>query len=202
MRDVLASPFRIRVQVRPISSRRRRPDPGFLCPAPGTRIVHKSRPIQGSVAFLSFGLFQEFHVRELAPIDPPKRGGGKSVVELDDSHSEVIADTLPDAESLFDRVWFDTLLEHALNDLEKEYVQRGKGELFKQLQGCLAWNHKEAKLADAARELGMSPGSVRVTILRMRRRFRELIELQISETVTNPSDAAEELRNLRRILGA
>ena len=50
--------------------------------------------------------------------------------------------------------------------------------------------------------MNSSPGAVRVAILRMRQRFRELIKQKIGETVVTPAEAAEELDHLRRVLGA
>ena len=50
--------------------------------------------------------------------------------------------------------------------------------------------------ADAARELGMNEGAVRVAIHRLRRRFRELVKAEIAQTVTEAGDVAEETRYL------
>jgi RNA polymerase sigma-70 factor (ECF subfamily) len=168
----------------------------------------KADPARGRLRSFLLGAFKNFMSEEHRQAGRQKRGGGQIPIPLDHLRAKEIDNQLAandpamDAESMFDRVWFDTLLEHALRVLEQEYEQRGKGEMFRRLQEFLAWNRKEGRLAEVAVVLNMSPGAVRVTILRMRQRFRELIERQITETVGSPAEAAEELNHLRRVLGA
>jgi len=54
--------------------------------------------------------------------------------------------------------------------------------------------------ADAARELGLSEGAVKVAVHRLRRRFRELVKAEIAQTVGDPAQVAEELRYLVEVL--
>lgn len=163
---------------------------------------------RGRLRSFLLGAFKNYMSEEWRQASRQKRGGGQVLIPI---HSLPLEDlrectgsenSTLNAESLFDRVWFDLLLENALKDLEAEYAARGKGDLFRKLQDFLAWNRKEGKLAEVAATLQMSPGAVRVTILRMRQRFRELIERQISQTVRSPEEASEELAQLRRVLGA
>jgi RNA polymerase sigma-70 factor (ECF subfamily) len=168
----------------------------------------KADPERGRLRSFLLGAFKNFMSEEWRQATRQKRGGGQSFIPIHDLHGAALESQIErndpslNPESLFDRVWFDLLLEHALQDLEAEYVQRGKAELFKKLQDFLAWNRREGKLAETAAELRMSTGAVRVAILRMRQRFRELIERQVFETVQSPAEAVEELAQLRRVLGA
>jgi hypothetical protein len=50
--------------------------------------------------------------------------------------------------------------------------------------------------ADAARELSMNDTAVKVTIHRLRRRFREVIKSEIGETLNDPEHVNEELQHL------
>lgn len=181
---------------------------GFFARLLEQDLFAKADPARGRLRSFLLGAFKNFMSEEHRQAGRQKRGGGQIPVPLDQLRSSDLDQQLAandpamDAESMFDRVWFDTLLDHALGALEQEYEQRGKGEMFRRLQEFLAWNRKEGRLAEVAAELDMSPGTVRVTILRMRQRFRELIERQIAETVRDPAEAAEELSHLRRVLGA
>ncbi|MEO7298032.1 MAG: sigma factor-like helix-turn-helix DNA-binding protein, partial [Verrucomicrobiota bacterium] len=47
--------------------------------------------------------------------------------------------------------------------------------------------------ADVARQLGVNEGAIKVAIHRLRRRFRELVKTEISQTLNDPSQVAEEL---------
>jgi len=60
----------------------------------------------------------------------------------------------------------------------------------------VAFLRREGRDEDAARELDMNEGAVRVVIHRLRRRFRELVKAEIAQTVDEPADVAEEMRHL------
>ena len=49
---------------------------------------------------------------------------------------------------------------------------------------------------DAARRLGLSEGAVKVGIHRLRKRFRDAVRAEISQTLRDPSLMDEELRHL------
>ena len=50
--------------------------------------------------------------------------------------------------------------------------------------------------ADAARQLGLSEGAVKVVIHRLRKRFRDAVRTEIAQTLRDPSLVDEELRHL------
>lgn len=54
--------------------------------------------------------------------------------------------------------------------------------------------------AEAARELDLSEGAVKVAVHRMRKRFREVVKAQIAQTVDDPTQVREELRYLVDVL--
>jgi RNA polymerase sigma-70 factor (ECF subfamily) len=56
------------------------------------------------------------------------------------------------------------------------------------------------RYSQIAVELGLSEGAVKVAIHRLRRRFRELLRLEIAETVANPEQIDAELRYLSEVL--
>ena len=62
---------------------------------------------------------------------------------------------------------------------------------------CLLSGEKgEASYAQVAAELNMSEGAIKMAVLRLRRRYGELIRAEIAQTVTTPEEADEELRFL------
>jgi len=48
--------------------------------------------------------------------------------------------------------------------------------------------------------LGMTEGAVRVTAHRLRERYRELLRLEVANTVAGPNEVDEELRHLIAVL--
>jgi RNA polymerase sigma factor (sigma-70 family) len=104
------------------------------------------------------------------------------------------AETAPDA--FFDREWALTVMDRALAGLQKEFSTAEKSDQFETLKPWLMGDTPASSQAEAARRLGLSEGAVKVTIHRMRKRFREAVRAEISQTVRDPGLVDEELRHL------
>jgi len=132
-----------------------------------------------------------------------KRGGGAALESLDagatddDSGAMQVADTsLPAPEALFDREWALSLMARVLDLLEKEFTVAGKKEQFDTLKLWLMGEGPSMSQADAARQLGISEGALKVGIHRLRKRFRDALRSEISQTLRDPTTVDEELRHL------
>ena len=129
-----------------------------------------------------------------------KRGGGSLHVPFDGERAEdryrlEAADHLaPDR--LFDRAWATTLIEAAQRSLEEECVLEGKKALFEELKVFLSGDRIGRPYAELGERLGMTEGAVKVTVHRLRRRFRDLLREQVSLTVTDRESLKEELGDL------
>ena len=105
------------------------------------------------------------------------------------------ADTLtPDR--LYEKQWALALLDHVLDRLHAEFGQAGKARQFEKLKLFITKQTTETSHAGVARELGMSPGAVKVAVHRLRRRYRELLREEIAQTVANPGEVDEEIEGL------
>lgn len=133
-----------------------------------------------------------------------KRGGSIVLFSIDAGKAEDRYAAEPEdnvsPDMLYDRGWACTLLDCAMERLRREYVAGGRKLQFELLKGFLI-EAEESSYADLAGELCLSRGAARVTVHRFRRRFRELIRMELAETVT-PDQFDEELRHLREILSA
>jgi len=134
-----------------------------------------------------------------------KRGGGAEPIPLapgtDTSPGVDPADTralAPDRE--FDRQWALTLLDRTLSALAVEQVDAGKAAQFEVLKPWLTGDTECLSQADAARQLGLNEGAVKVAIHRLRRRFRDLVKAEIAQTLSDPAQVDEELGHLREAL--
>jgi RNA polymerase sigma factor (sigma-70 family) len=130
-----------------------------------------------------------------------KRGGRivhePLAVGTDTSPGLAIPDTsTPSLDTVFDREWALSILERAFDVMKRECEQSGATREFETLKPWLTGESASRPQADAARELGMNEGAVRVAIHRLRRRFRELVKAEIAQTVNEPGDVAEEMRHL------
>lgn len=104
------------------------------------------------------------------------------------------------SDEIFDQEWAFNILRRALSRLEQDAVSAGSGSQFKTLEAWLTGERPDVTQAEAARELGLSEGAVRVAIYRLRKRFRELVKLEIGHTVDPPGTVEEELRHLVEVL--
>jgi len=117
-----------------------------------------------------------------------KRGGDVAMVPIAGASDVADADT-PDR--VYDREWCLTLLEAALND-----VRSGSERLFDRLRPFIVADDDAGSHAEAAEDLGMSPGAVKVAVHRLRRRYREALRRRITDTVAAPEDVDDEIRHL------
>ena len=91
-------------------------------------------------------------------------------------------------------------MERALKDLEAEYVQAGKEDLFRALQPFIVGEAEHGDYAAAAASLELTDGNARQCVLRMRRRYGERLRQRIRETVETEEAVEEELRSLSAAL--
>ena len=129
-----------------------------------------------------------------------KRGGGVAPLSLDwqdaDTryHIEPADHLSPD--KLYDRAWAVALLERVITRLGDESAAEGKAKLFEILKPCLMVGKSAIPYPQAAAELGMAEGAVRVAVHRLRRRYRELLRGEIAQTLSDPAQVEEELQAL------
>lgn len=104
-------------------------------------------------------------------------------------------------EQLFERRWALALIDAALARLKTETAATRSGHLFAELEGYILGDKDGQTHAELAQRLGMSPGSVRVTVMRLRRRFAQLCGEEVAHTVDDPAEIEDELNHLLRVLG-
>lgn len=128
-----------------------------------------------------------------------KRGGGRKLIPLDvaalEARSGLAGPEGGSPEAQFDRAWALTLLERVREQLRGECAAAGKGERFAHL-GVFLTEETETRLADAAAALGMTVGAAKVTVHRLRQRFRELLRAEIAHTVDSAEEIDDEIRSL------
>jgi len=129
-----------------------------------------------------------------------KRGGGVTMVPLDwqDADTRYHIDP-PDnlsPDKLFDRAWAVTVLERVLSRLRGESAAEGKAELFARLKPFLMVGKGAIPYAQVAQNLKLTEGAVRVTVHRLRGRYRELLRDEVRQTISDPAQVEEEMRTL------
>lgn len=99
-------------------------------------------------------------------------------------------------EQAYDRQWAFDLVERATSALRIESMKNDRGRWFDLISGPTAGTAYE----EVAAELNTTEEAVKSFAKRARRRFRQLIEREIADTVSSPGDAADEMAYLVEIL--
>jgi RNA polymerase sigma-70 factor (ECF subfamily) len=162
------------------------------------------QPAAGKFRSYLLVCLKHFMANERRRKQAQRRGAGVQVVPLDSG----VADTWYLAEPshaitpevLFERRWAFAVLNLAMEELRREYVQRGKAELFEQFRGFLPGDAPSAPRAELAARHGLSPGAVDVAVHRFRQRFGVLLREQVARTVSSAAEVEEELRHLISVL--
>ena len=150
-------------------------------------------------AFLLMAL-KRFLANEWDHASRQKRGGGVAPLSLDWQDAEARYQINPAHElspdKLYDRAWAVVLLERVITRLRDENGTEGKAGLYEQLKPFLMLGKSEIPYGQAADSLKMSEGAVRVAVHRLRKRYRELLREEITQTLANPAQADEEMQAL------
>jgi DNA-directed RNA polymerase specialized sigma24 family protein len=129
-----------------------------------------------------------------------KRGGGATLLSLDyqgaDTRYHIDPPDNLSPDKLYDRAWALTLLERVINRLREENQAEGRAGQFEKLKSYLMAGTNDIPYAEAATTLAMSEGYLRVTVHRLRRRYRELLKQEIVQTLADPAQADEEMQSL------
>jgi DNA-directed RNA polymerase specialized sigma24 family protein len=132
-----------------------------------------------------------------------KRGGGHVPISIDLLEAEswyqpaAVETTTP--ERLFERRWALSVLERVMACLRAEYSAMGKAELFERLEVLLT-KDADARCEALALEMGVSAGALRMSLHRLRRKYRHVLREEIAETVSTPTEIDEEIRFLMSVL--
>jgi RNA polymerase sigma factor (sigma-70 family) len=133
-----------------------------------------------------------------------KRGG--AILSLDDLSPEArYAQEAANAESpdaAFERRWASTVLQQALDRLRQEHVAAGKEPLFDLLADGLTGAAPTQPYAELAVKLGTTEAAVKMAIHHLRKRYGELLRLEVAQTVVTSAEIDQELRHLLSALAA
>ncbi len=133
-----------------------------------------------------------------------KRGGNRTVLSLDVDDSESRYQLEPadnvTPESLYERHWALLLLERVVGQLQAEFAEAGKSEMFHLLKPFLTGDAERADYGPIAAQSGSAETAVRMSVSRMRKRYRELLRKEVANTVGSEAKINDELEHLRNIL--
>ncbi len=159
----------------------------------------KADPVRGRFRAYLKTCARHFAINQHEADTAEKRGGGAPTVSLDPFAGDEEWDIEPTdtltPEQAFERQFAQALLSVVLDRLAEEFGARGRRAQFDGLR-CYLEVDGGPGFATSAAALGMSEGAVKVTVHRMRERFRELLVAEVRQTLADPEDAADEVDQL------
>jgi len=172
---------------------------GFFAKAIEKNFLAAAEPQKGRFRSFLLLALKRYLANEWVRAGREKRGGGQLMVSLDEQDTELRykaepADGMP-PEKAFARQWALTLLQQVLDRLNAEFVTEGRARLFDELKVFLS-GEKGGSYAEVGLRLGITEATIKVTVHRLRRRYRELLRLEIAKTVRTSEEIEDEIREL------
>lgn len=133
-----------------------------------------------------------------------KRGGGREIISWEEHIAEGRYAREPagglSPEQVYEKRWAATLLERVLVRLRVEFDQAERLELFDQLKPHL-WGEDDAMpYAQLTGPFNMTVSALKVTVHRLRRRYREVLREEIARTVADTAEIDGEIQYLLRVM--
>jgi RNA polymerase sigma-70 factor (ECF subfamily) len=161
-------------------------------------------PEKGRFRSFLLACLKHFVADEWEKAHAAKRGETSPELRLDLDGAEeryaLEAGVEANAERLYERRWALNLLDHVLERLRQEAIAEGRDALFDELQGCLLGERPTETYAQLGARLGLSETAVKVTVHRLRQRYREVLREEIAHTVARPDEIDEEMRYLFEVV--
>jgi RNA polymerase sigma factor (sigma-70 family) len=161
-------------------------------------------PEKGRFRSFLLACLKHFVVDEWEKARTAKRGGNCPALPLDMEKAEeryqLEARVEANPDSLFERRWALDLLERVLDRLRQEAADSARRAVFDELECCLLGDRPTETYAQLGARLGLSETAVKVTVHRLRQRYRELLREEVAHTVTCPEELEAEMRYLLEVV--
>jgi len=175
----------------------------FFCRLLEKRWLDSANRDKGKLRTFLIVVLKHFMANEWRRASAQRRGGGHTPVTFDTAFAEsryAVDVSALAADETFDQQWALTLLELTIDRLREEFMALGKESDFEALKNCLMADRGSIDYATVAARLKVNEGAARVSVHRLRKRFREVYREEISQTLADGADLDGELRHLAAAL--
>src|SRR5581483_877268 len=175
----------------------------FFCRLLEKRWLDSADREKGKLRSFLIVALKRFMNNEWDKASSQRRGGGKLHAQIDTAFAEsrFATDTQTLApDETFDRQWALTLISLTTARLRAEFAAAGKPRDYDALKNCLLADRGAIDYVAVAGQLGVNEAAARVSVHRLRKRFREIYREEISQTLAEGEDLETELRHLAAAL--
>lgn len=162
--------------------------------------LQSADPDRGRFRSFLLTVLKRFLANEHEKEQALKRGGDRRKLSIDfdsgEQRIQIEPATSATPESIFERQWALTLLQRVLANLEADYSESGRRELFEKCRIYLTGSAGAPPYADTAEQLGMTEGALKVAVHRMRKQYREKLQEEVAQTVSSEAEVEDEIRAL------
>ena len=163
--------------------------------------IARANEDQGLFRSYLLGALKHFLARQREAEGRLKRGAAIEHLSTDASPDGWPPLALPDPGQLspdeaYDRQWALTVLQRAMESLQRECIHEGRGGFFEEAKPWLTGDAGHGDQKDLARSTGMNETALKVAIHRLRRRFRDRLRAEIAATLEHPEGIESELQAL------
>jgi RNA polymerase sigma factor (sigma-70 family) len=166
--------------------------------------LSRLEPQRGRFRSFLLAFLKNFLSEQRGRANAQKRGGGKSIISLDqmteEDRLELGAPNQLSPEEMYERRWAETVMERARLRLEAEYAAAGQSALFDLLKDFHPRDPAGLSQAQIAERLGLTEAAVKSSAQRMRRKHREIVRAEIALLVSDVAEIEDEMRCLRQVL--
>lgn len=97
---------------------------------------------------------------------------------------------------MFDRQWAVSLMNQVFERIRSENEGDQQSPVFEALTPYLAGGEERGDYKRISEKLGLSEAALRVTVHRLRKRYRQILEEEVLQTLSDPEQLEEEIRHL------
>lgn len=166
--------------------------------------VAAADPQRGRFRSFLLASFKHFLANERDRERAQKRGGGQlpSALEFETAETRYAAEPLDTLtpEAIFERQWALGVVDRVLATLRAECVKAGKEATFEHVKDLIVGEKSPGGYAAIADRIDTTEGAIKVTVHRLRRRFRHLLRVEIEATVSDDSEIDDEISYLIAVL--
>ena len=120
-----------------------------------------------------------------------------SLESVDEVRGGTTTSTSPERD--YEKQWALTVMAHARRCLEHEMIRSRKLPLYRTIS-CTLDGSADVSYRKLALAAGITEGAVKVAVHRLRRRYREMIQREIANTVVDLGQVDEEMQFLLRAI--
>jgi RNA polymerase sigma-70 factor (ECF subfamily) len=160
---------------------------------------------KGRLRTFLLGSLQNYLLKQRERMGAIKRGGGQQIVSFDDQLIDAEAAMqatghLSDINS-YDMAWASSIVTRAWKNVRESFAAEKKREWVDALMPFAAGGTSTPpNQQEVAERLGTTIENLRVSLSRLRQRYRHALRAEVASTVSDPRDIDDELHHLYRVL--